>query len=44
VVGLLVGIVVLALGGPLHWLLEPSAKGDSAMQDQKGETGIESVE
>jgi len=26
VIALLVGIVVLALGGPLHWILEPSAE------------------
>jgi hypothetical protein len=26
IVALLVGMVVLALGGPLHWILEPSAE------------------
>ena len=31
VVALLVGAVVLALGGPLHWLLEPAAKNEAGV-------------
>jgi hypothetical protein len=34
VVALLVGAVVLALGGPLHWILEPSSEPEGQPQLQ----------
>ena len=36
VAALLVGIVILALGGPLHWILEPSSDSESLASDQNG--------
>jgi len=40
VVALLVGIVVLALGGPLHWILEPSSDSDGLVSNQDGPSKI----
>ena len=36
VVALLVGALVLALGGPLHWLLEPSSEAKPAVVSSDG--------
>ena len=36
VVALFAGVVVLALGGPLHWILEPSAQPDDGAPDSVG--------
>ena len=39
VVALLAGIVVLALGGPLHWILEPSSDSGGTAPNQNGPSG-----
>jgi hypothetical protein len=40
VVALLAGAVVMALGGPLHWLLEPSAESSVPAQNQNHSTSV----
>ena len=35
VLALAAGAVVLLLGGPLHWVLEPSAETENTVPDQK---------
>ena len=37
---LLVGIVVLALGGPLHWLFKPSSEPDDPMLNLSEQCGV----
>ncbi len=37
VVALMVGVVVLFLGGPLHWLLEPSSEPENAALNRNGD-------
>jgi len=39
VVALFVGIIVLALGGPLHWVLEPSSNPDGLARDENRPPG-----
>jgi hypothetical protein len=37
VVALFAGIVILALGGPLHWILEPSSEPENEALDRNGD-------
>jgi hypothetical protein len=37
VVALFAGVVILALGGPLHWLLEPSSEPEDGAMDRTGD-------
>jgi hypothetical protein len=36
-VALFAGVVILALGGPLHWVLEPSSEREDEVMDRTGD-------
>src|SRR5271157_799262 len=40
VVALMIGVIILALGGPLHWLLEPSHEHESEALNRNGNNAI----
>jgi hypothetical protein len=40
VVALMIGVIILALGGPLHWVLEPSHEDESEALNRNGNNAI----